>query len=57
MKNPTMAAIIIARPAKAKVRGPPKIPMKNATAPNAASSEPTRPAVFDIPVELLMLQK
>lgn len=57
MKNPTREATIIAKPAKANVRGPPKIPMKKATTPRAHSNELMCPAVFDIPVEFPMLQK
>lgn len=57
MKNPTIEATIIATPAKAKTRGPPKIPKKKAATPNMARSEPAYPAVFEIPVELSMLQK
>lgn len=40
IKKPTPAATIIARPANANERGPPKIPKKNATTPNAANAEP-----------------
>ena len=54
MKKPIRAAAISATPAKANVRGPPKIPKKNDTTPNTHSSEPSRPAVFDKLLEFSM---
>lgn len=57
MKNPTREATIIAKPAKANVRGPPKIPMKKATTPKAHSNELMCPAIFDIPVKFPIFKK
>ena len=41
-----------ATPVKAKLRGPPKMPIKKVITPAAHKSEPATPAVFAIPVEL-----
>jgi hypothetical protein len=56
-KNATNEVIINPTPAKANARGPPKMPMKKAITPTVHNSDPIRPTVFDIPVELAMIQK
>jgi hypothetical protein len=49
--------MIRATPAKASTLGAPNIPNKNSNSPTTPNSEPTRPAILDIPVEFSMSLK
>jgi hypothetical protein len=56
-KKPKSEAAIRTEPTMTADFGPMNIPMKKITTPAAQSSEPTRPAVFAIPIDLLIGKK